>query len=110
MPTFAGIDHLSLTVTDLDVSERFYSDVLGFTVLVDFGDVRSLMHRPTGFFLSLIRHEGGTTGRFSELDPGVDHIGLAAAVAHAVTHLSGILQAAQRIWHIRQHTVAPGRR
>jgi catechol 2,3-dioxygenase-like lactoylglutathione lyase family enzyme len=79
MPGFAGIDHLSLTVTDLDVSERFYTDVLGFRVVMDFGYVRSLMHRPTGFFLSLIRHDEGTARPFSELHPGVDHIGLAAA-------------------------------
>jgi glyoxylase I family protein len=79
MPGFAGIDHLSLTVTDLDVSERFYTEVLDFSVLVDFGYVRSLWHRPTGFFLSLIRHDEGRAGPFSELHPGVDHIGLAAA-------------------------------
>jgi glyoxylase I family protein len=79
MPGFAGVDHLSLTVTDLDVSERFYADVLGFGRLMDFGSVRSLWHRPTGFFLSLIRHDEGSAGPFSELHPGVDHIGLAAA-------------------------------
>jgi catechol 2,3-dioxygenase-like lactoylglutathione lyase family enzyme len=78
MPTFAGVDHLSLTVTDLDVSERFYTDVLGFSVVVDFGTVRSLWHRPTGFFLSLIRHDEFSAGRFSELNPGVDHIGFVA--------------------------------
>ena len=78
MPTFAGVDHLSLTVTDLDVSERFYTGVLGFGVLVDFGTVRSLWHRATGFFLSLVRHDGGHDGPFSELNPGIDHIGLAA--------------------------------
>jgi catechol 2,3-dioxygenase-like lactoylglutathione lyase family enzyme len=66
-------------VTDLDVSERFYTDVLGFRVVMDFGYVRSLLHRPTGFFLSLIRHDEGLAGPFSELHPGVDHIGLAAA-------------------------------
>jgi glyoxylase I family protein len=79
MPAFAGVDHLSLTVTDLDVSERFYTGVLGFRVLVDFGSVRSLWHRETGFFLSLVRHDAGSAGPFSELHPGVDHIGLAAA-------------------------------
>jgi glyoxylase I family protein len=79
MPAFAGIDHLSLTVTDLDVSERFYTDVLGFRLLVDFGSVRSLWHPPTGFFLSLVRHDEGSAGPFSELHPGVDHVGLAAA-------------------------------
>ena len=79
IPTFAGVDHLSLTVTDLDVSERFYTEVLDFRLLMDFGPVRSLWHRSTGFFLSLIRHEEGTDGPFSELHPGVDHVGLAAA-------------------------------
>lgn len=79
MPGFAGIDHLSLTVTDLDVSEAFYTDVLGFRHVMDFGYVRSLMHRETGFFLSLIRHDEGSAGPFSELHPGVDHIGLVAA-------------------------------
>ena len=78
MPTFAGVDHLSLTVTDLDVSERFYTEVLDFTGLVDFGYVRILMHRPTGFVLSLVRHDGAAGGRFSELNTGVDHIGLLA--------------------------------
>ncbi len=78
MPTFAGVDHLSLTVTDLDVSERFYTEVLDFTGLVDFGYARILLHRPTGFVLSLVRHDGAAGGRFSELNTGVDHIGLTA--------------------------------
>ena len=78
MPAFAGIDHLSLTVTDLDVSERFYCEVLDFAGLVDFGYVRILMHRASGFVLSLVRHEGGDGGPFSELHTGVDHIGLTA--------------------------------
>ena len=79
MPTFAGVDHLSLTVTDLDVSERFYVDVLDFTPLVDFGYVRILLHRPTEFVLSLIRHDAADGAPFSELHTGVDHIGLTAA-------------------------------
>ena len=49
-----------------------------FTGLVDFGYVRILMHRPTGFVLSLVRHDGAAGGRFSELNTGVDHIGLTA--------------------------------
>ncbi len=79
MPTFAGIDHLSLSVTDLDASERFYTGVLDFMVVVDFGEVRSLLHRPSGTWLSLVRHPAGRPGPFSELNPGLDHIGLAAS-------------------------------
>lgn len=79
MPTFAGVDHLSLTVTDLDASERFYTGVLDFGCLVDFGPARILMHRPTQFFLALVRHEEADGEPFSELHTGVDHVGLVAA-------------------------------
>jgi len=37
VPDFAGVDHLSLTVTDLDRSEAFYTSVLGLLRLADFG-------------------------------------------------------------------------
>jgi hypothetical protein len=40
--------------------------------------VRILLHRASGFVLSLVRHEGGDGGPFSELRTGVDHIGLTA--------------------------------
>ena len=48
MPTFSGVDHFSLSVTDLDRSETFYTTILGFMRLMDFGDARALLHRPTG--------------------------------------------------------------
>ena len=79
MPSFAGVDHLSLSVTDLDVSQRFYVGVLGFMLVVDFGEVRVLIDRPTGFTLALVRHPSGRRQAFSELNPGLDHIGLTAS-------------------------------
>jgi len=79
VPGFGGIDHLSVSVTDLDESQRFYTGVLDFMLLVDFGEVRILLDRSTGFTLSLVRHRSGRRERFSELNPGLDHIGLAAS-------------------------------
>jgi glyoxylase I family protein len=79
MPTFAGIDHLSLTVTDLDRSERFYAEVLDFVLLLDFGYGRMCIHVPTGFFLGLVQHPEGSGEPFSELRTGLDHLGFAAA-------------------------------
>ncbi|MFG1816815.1 VOC family protein [Kribbella sp. NPDC049174] len=79
MPNFGGIDHLSLSVTDLDRSERFYTEVLGLMPLFDFGIARTFIDRPSGFILSLIRHEAGTAAPFTELTTGLDHIGLTAA-------------------------------
>jgi glyoxylase I family protein len=76
--TFAGVDHLSFAVTDLDRSERFYVDVLGFVPVLDVGYGRILMHPATGFTLSVVRHEGAKGGAFSELTTGLDHVGFTA--------------------------------
>lgn len=79
MVTFAGVDHVSFTVTDLDVSQRFYSEVLDFVMVLDVGYGRILMHPGTGFTLGVMKHEGAAGGRFTELSTGLDHLGLTAA-------------------------------
>ncbi len=78
MVTFAGIDHVALTVTDLDVSEHFYTEVLDFVVVMDVGYARIGMHPSTGFTLALVKHPGAHGGAFSELRTGLDHLGLTA--------------------------------
>jgi len=77
MPEFAGVDHASLSVTDLDRSERFYTEVLGLFRLADFGTVRILLHRPTSFMLALAHHDAAHGDRFTELATGLDHLGFA---------------------------------
>jgi len=79
MVAFAGVSHVAFTVTDLDASERFYTDVLDFVVVLDVGYGRICMHPATGFTLGLIRHEGAHGGSFSELRTGLDHLGLVAS-------------------------------
>jgi glyoxylase I family protein len=79
MPSFAGVNHVALTVSDLDVSERFYTQVLGFRRVLDLGYGRLCMHQATGFVLALLRHPDAAGGRFSELSTGLDHLGFAAA-------------------------------
>ena len=75
MPELTGVDHASLTVTDLDRSERFYTDVLELLRLADFGTVRILLHRSTSFMLALIRHDAAHGDQFTELHTGLDHLG-----------------------------------
>ena len=75
MPEFAGVDHACLSVSDLDCSERFYTDVLGLLRIADFGTVRILLHRPTSFMLALVRHDAAHGDRFTELHTGLDHLG-----------------------------------
>lgn len=78
MVTFAGIDHVSFTVSDLDRSQHFYTTVLDFVMVLDVGYGRIFMHPSTGFTLSLMRHEDSHGGDFTELATGLDHLGLTA--------------------------------
>jgi len=78
MVTFAGVDHVSFTVSDLDRSQHFYTTVLGFVMVLDVGYGRIFMHPGTGFTLSLMKHEGAHGGDFTELTTGLDHLGLTA--------------------------------
>jgi catechol 2,3-dioxygenase-like lactoylglutathione lyase family enzyme len=75
VPEFTGVDHASLSVSNLDRSERFYTDVLGLLRLADLGTVRILLHRPTSFVLALVSHDAAYGDPFSELRTGLDHLG-----------------------------------
>jgi len=63
----------------LDVSLRFYTEVLDFVAVMDVGYGRILMHPQTGFTIAVLRHEGAHGGRFTELTTGLDHLGLTAS-------------------------------
>ena len=75
MPEFSGVDHASLSVTDLDRSERFYTEVLGLLRLADFGYVRVFVHRQSSFMLALVQHDAAAGAPFTELHTGLDHLG-----------------------------------
>ena len=78
MPQLVRVDHISLTVTDLEVSHRFYTGVLDFIQIMDFGYGRIYLHNPSAFILTLVAHPDRAGGRFTELTTGLDHVGLAA--------------------------------
>jgi len=79
MVGFAGVSHVVFTVTDLNVSQHFYTQVLDFVPVLDVGYGRICMHPGTGFTIGLLRPEGASGGRFTELTTGLDHLGLAAS-------------------------------
>ena len=78
MPAFCGVDHVALTVTDLDVSERFYVEVFGFRRVLDVGYGRITLDAATGFTLALLLPDGAVGGPFTELATGLDHLGFGA--------------------------------
>lgn len=78
MPHLTGVNHISLSVTDLDRSEVFYTKVLGLSRVMDLGDVRVLVEPTSGFQVALAAFPQRTGSTFSELNTGLDHIGLSA--------------------------------
>lgn len=69
---------MSLTVTDLARSTRWYTDVLGFAVDAEvkgetFRRTR-LRHPGSGVILTLTQHDDGARQAFDETGPGLDHV------------------------------------
>lgn len=78
MPNFAGINHVALTVTDLDASERFYIEVLGLRRALDVGYGRIVIDGASGFTIALLTHPDDVGGPFTELATGLDHLAFTA--------------------------------
>ncbi len=83
MPDLTGVSHVNLTVSDVDRSVAWYTDVLGFTVLAptDAPGIKRvlLVHAPSRTLLGLARHESGAGDAFDETRTGLDHLAFAVA-------------------------------
>ena len=84
MPDIAGLDHISLTVRDLDRSAAWYSELFGFTKVGQVPDdgqsgAKVLLYHPASkLVLGLSQHQRNPGEPFSEFRTGLDHIALAA--------------------------------
>jgi catechol 2,3-dioxygenase-like lactoylglutathione lyase family enzyme len=83
MPEFAGVSHVGLSVTDIERSTAWYTDVLGFQLLMPTDEPGFkrvlLLHPPTGLFVGLVQHDRTAGGAFDESVPGLDHLAFAVA-------------------------------
>ncbi|MGZ4620244.1 MAG: VOC family protein [Frankiaceae bacterium] len=84
MAEISGYHHLSLTVTDLDRSTAWWTEVLGFALLRRFerdGMTKVILRHPSGGILfSLTGHgERAPAEPFSEFRTGMDHLAFAVA-------------------------------
>jgi len=102
VPDFTGVAHIELTVRDADRSASWYEQVLGMQRLEipeEFSNASvparevSLLHPTAGLVLSLIQHQSGEDGDFSEFRVGLDHLALAvesrAVLEDWVAHFDG---------------------
>ncbi len=77
--THPRLHHLALTVTDLDVSVRWYESVFGVTFLMDAphqgGVGRVLADENRELMIVLHRHDSNGGELFGETSTGLDHAG-----------------------------------
>jgi glyoxylase I family protein len=81
-PAVKGFTHISLSVSDLDASLRFYRDVLALPVLAepldgDAFDGREAMVLAGRSALCLQCHAANTSAAFDPRHTGLDHVALA---------------------------------
>ncbi|GAA4378268.1 VOC family protein [Paeniglutamicibacter cryotolerans] len=83
MPALPAIDHLALTVSDVEVSVLFYSRLLGAEpsgTMLDGPFIRRKFDLGGGASLGLTEHQAATgENRFDEHHPGLDHVGFSVA-------------------------------
>ncbi len=107
MPDIAGIHHAALSVADLDVSTRWYEDVLGLDVVLrePGGNRHGVVMKFPGSapVLGLVEHRGYAGNSFDPTVVGLDHLALTVTsrpdlealaqrlTAHGVDH-SGVAE------------------
>jgi|EndMetStandDraft_3_1072993.scaffolds.fasta_scaffold431236_2 glyoxylase I family protein len=78
MPTITGVHHIALTVTDVERSAAWYSDLLGMVVVLAGDDdavkFRVLAHPASGCVVGLREYADGSGDSFQELRTGLDHL------------------------------------
>jgi catechol 2,3-dioxygenase-like lactoylglutathione lyase family enzyme len=90
----SGLDHINLTVSDLERSRRFYGDLLGFDLSQTPVDYANPFAAGTYYFMvgeveiNLVAHQSTPSGdRFDETRIGLDHLSFRApdeAALHAL--------------------------
>lgn len=79
--THAGFHHVTLNVSDVERSVRWYQDVLGFEPVTSYQSdtfYRAILRHPSsGAVLGLTRHDAAVaSARFDERRSGLDHLAL----------------------------------
>ena len=79
MPEITGVSHIALTVNELDISQPWYTEVLGLIqVMKDEQPGHKLvvlMHPATQLMVGLHAHDANEGEAFKETRTGLDHVG-----------------------------------
>jgi glyoxylase I family protein len=86
-----GMHHITIRVTDMDRSKRFYSEVLGFDVQTPAEDLAFFQVGPTLIVLRLPLEGTPEGDRFSEYRIGVDHLAFSVDDRNELEKLVNVL-------------------
>ena len=89
-----GVHHVALRVSDLPRAKRFYTEVLGFPVLMEAPDLVLFLAGGTAFGLRGPTAQMPAGDRFDPYRVGVDHIALACADETELERVADALAAA----------------
>lgn len=84
MTTITGVSHIDFSVSDIDRSEAFYTELFGLAKILDGRNddhhfaSRYLLHPESLLIFGLVQHDEPTTG-FDERSCGLDHLSLNVA-------------------------------
>lgn len=97
VPSTIGIDHVAVTVSDLEASVTFYTRLWGSGPVAELSDgpfTRRIFALPGGTKMGLTQHDDAAPTRFDPTRPGLDHFGFAvsdrAELAAWVNHLDDL--------------------
>ncbi len=92
----SGLDHVVLTVTDLERARRFYGDLLGFEIREEPEYLGGALYFVVGGVeITLVHHDRTpSSDRFSEFRVGLDHLSFVAPDEAALHALAAKLIAA----------------
>lgn len=85
MANFTGVSHVDLTVTDLERSEQWYSELFDMQRVLDGRNddhqftSRYLFHPDSWLIVGLVHHDELEDKRFDERRVGLDHLSLGVA-------------------------------
>jgi catechol 2,3-dioxygenase-like lactoylglutathione lyase family enzyme len=90
----SGVHHVSLRVSDLERSKKFYCETLGFKHLMDADNITLFLAGGTAFGLRGSTEEMPAGDKFNPHRLGMDHIALACSDASELKRVADALSAA----------------
>jgi len=98
MPDISGVHHVAFTVTDVERSSAWYTDLLGMQVLLssdgeDGVRSRVLVEPTSGAAVALRQYPNGSGDQFDEFRTGLDHLAFTVASREELEKWQGELDA-----------------